>query len=66
MRSQMMSVSRMRLFRLTLGTLLLLAGTALLLARGFAWLDLVWPAWGCASVCAGWWGVHRLRCGSGT
>ncbi len=53
MRSQMMSVSRVRLFRLALGTLLLLAGTALLLARGFAWLDLVWPAWGCASVCAG-------------
>ncbi|APO80325.1 hypothetical protein BL240_01980 [Pseudomonas putida] len=56
MRSQMMSVSRVRLFRLfrlTLGSLLLLAGTALLLARGFAWLDLAWPAWGCASVCAG-------------
>lgn len=59
MRSQMMSVSRVRLFRLfrlfrlALGTLLLLAGTALLLARGFAWLDLAWPAWGCSSVCAG-------------
>ncbi len=56
MRSQMMSVSRVRLFRLfrlALGTLLFLAGTALLLARGFAWLDLAWPAWGCASVCAG-------------
>lgn len=53
MRYQMMSVSRVRLFRMTLGTLLLLAGTALLLARGFAWLDLAWPAWGCASVCAG-------------
>lgn len=52
MRSKVMTVSRVRLFRLALGTLLLLAGTALLLARGFAWLDLAWPAWGCVSACA--------------
>lgn len=40
MRSEVMSVSSVRLFRLALGTLLLLAGTALLVARGLAWLDL--------------------------
>ncbi|MFP3408959.1 ZIP family metal transporter, partial [Pseudomonas sp. SIMBA_065] len=39
-RSEVMSVSSVRLFRLALGTLLLLAGTALLVARGLAWLDL--------------------------
>ncbi len=55
MRPGMMAVSRVRLFRLfrlTLGTLLLLVGTALLLARGFTWLDLAWPAWGCVLACA--------------
>ncbi|MBJ9976170.1 ZIP family metal transporter [Pseudomonas sp. S75] len=40
MRSQVMSVSSVRLFRLALGTLLMLVGTALLVARGIAWLDL--------------------------
>lgn len=40
MRSEVMSVSSVRLFRLALGTLLLLVGTALLVARGIAWLDL--------------------------
>lgn len=40
MRSEVMSVSSVRLFRLALGTLLLLTGTALLVARGLAWLDL--------------------------
>ncbi|MGY2956778.1 ZIP family zinc transporter [Pseudomonas sp. TE6349] len=40
MRAEVMSVSSVRLFRLALGTLLLLAGTALLVARAFAWLDL--------------------------
>lgn len=40
MRSEVMSVSSVRLFRLALGTLLLLAGAALLVARGLAWLDL--------------------------
>ena len=40
MRSEVMSVSSVRLFRLALGTLLLLVGTALLVARGLAWLDL--------------------------
>ncbi|MFG0411612.1 hypothetical protein [Pseudomonas sp. NY5710] len=38
MRSQIMSVSSVRLFRQALGALLLLAGTALLAARGVAWL----------------------------
>lgn len=40
MRSEVMYVSSVRLFRLALGTLLLLAGAALLVARGLAWLDL--------------------------
>lgn len=40
MRGEAMSVSSVRLFRLAFGTLLLLAGTALLMARAFAWLDL--------------------------
>lgn len=40
MRSQVMSVSSVRLFRLALGTLLLLVGTALLVARGIDWLGL--------------------------
>ncbi|WP_337041814.1 ZIP family metal transporter, partial [Pseudomonas juntendi] len=40
MRSEVMSVSSVRLFRQALGALLLLAGTALLAARGLAWLDL--------------------------
>ena len=40
MRSQVLSVSSVRLFRLAIGTLLLLAGTALLLAQGIAWLGL--------------------------
>lgn len=40
MRSKVMSVSSVRLFRLALGTLLLLVGTSLLVARGIAWLDL--------------------------
>jgi len=36
MRAEVMSVSRVRLFRLALGTLLLLDGPALLLARDTA------------------------------
>ncbi|MDG9882051.1 ZIP family metal transporter [Pseudomonas sp. GD04058] len=40
MRSDVLSVSSVRLFRLALGTLLLLVGTALLVAQGIAWLDL--------------------------
>lgn len=40
MRSQVMSVSSVRLCRQALGSLLVLLGTALLLARGIAWLDL--------------------------
>ncbi|NIX93828.1 ZIP family metal transporter [Pseudomonas fulva] len=40
MRAEVMSVNSVRLFRLALGTLLLLAGTALLVARALAWLDL--------------------------
>ncbi|MBM3109530.1 ZIP family metal transporter [Pseudomonas sp. P66] len=40
MRSDVMSIGSVRLFRLALGTLLLLVGFALLVAQGFAWLDL--------------------------
>ncbi|CAK9891106.1 MULTISPECIES: ZIP family metal transporter [Pseudomonas] len=40
MRSDVMSIAGVRLFRLALGTLLLLVGFALLVAQGIAWLDL--------------------------
>ncbi|MHA6197104.1 ZIP family metal transporter [Pseudomonas wadenswilerensis] len=40
MRSDVLSIGSVRLFRLALGTLLLLVGTALLVAQGIAWLDL--------------------------
>ena len=40
MRTDVMSISSVRLFRLALGTLLLLVGCALLVAQGLAWLDL--------------------------
>ncbi|NER63747.1 ZIP family metal transporter [Pseudomonas sp. MAFF212427] len=40
MRSDVMAIGSVRLFRLALGTLLLLMGTALLVVQGFAWLDL--------------------------
>ncbi|WP_422417266.1 ZIP family metal transporter [Pseudomonas sp. GZD-222] len=40
MRSDVMSIGGVRLFRLALGTLLLLVGCALLVAQGLAWLDL--------------------------
>ncbi len=40
MRSEVMAIGGVRLFRLALGTLLLLVGTALLLVQGFAWLEL--------------------------
>ncbi|MEG0861358.1 MAG: ZIP family metal transporter [Pseudomonas sp.] len=40
MRSDVMSIGSVRLFRLALGTLLLLVGCALLVVQGFAWLDL--------------------------
>ncbi|RWU25390.1 ZIP family metal transporter [Pseudomonas alkylphenolica] len=40
MRSDVMSIGSVRLFRLALGTLLLLVGCALLIVQGFAWLDL--------------------------
>ncbi|MFJ1337838.1 ZIP family metal transporter [Pseudomonas caricapapayae] len=40
MRSDVMSIGSVRLFRLALGTLLLLVGCALLVAQGLAWLDL--------------------------
>ena len=49
MRSQVLSVSSVRLFRLAIGTLLLLVGTALLLAQGiastlfFGWLAVYLP-----------------------
>lgn len=40
MRSDSLSISSGRMFRLAIGTLLLLIGTALLVARALAWLDL--------------------------
>lgn len=40
MRTEVMAIGSVRLFRLALGTLLLLVGTALLVVQGFAWLDL--------------------------
>ncbi len=40
MRSDVLSIGSVRLFRLALGTVLLLVGTALLLAQAIAWLDL--------------------------
>ncbi|MBV6287142.1 ZIP family metal transporter [Pseudomonas aegrilactucae] len=40
MRSDVMAIGSVRLFRLALGTLLLLVGTALLVVQGFAWLNL--------------------------
>ncbi|MCW2267981.1 Zinc transporter ZupT [compost metagenome] len=40
MPTDVMSISGVRLFRLALGTLLLLVGCALLMAQGIAWLDL--------------------------
>ena len=38
MGSQILAVGGVRMFRYALGTLLLLAGTALLVAKGLAWL----------------------------
>lgn len=40
MRSEVMSIGSVRLFRLALGTVLLLVGCGLLVVQGFAWLDL--------------------------
>ena len=40
MGSQILAVGGVRMFRYALGTLLLLAGTALLVAKGLVWLDL--------------------------
>lgn len=40
MRTDVMSISGVRLFRLALGTLLMLVGCALLVVQGLAWLDL--------------------------
>lgn len=40
MRSEIHTLSGVRLFRLAIGTALLLAGLALLLARGMEWLGL--------------------------
>ncbi len=40
MRSEILTVSSVRLFRLAIGTVLLLAGMALLGAQGLTWLDL--------------------------
>lgn len=40
MRSEIHALSSVRLFRLAIGTVLLLAGLALLLAQGMAWLNL--------------------------
>ena len=40
MRSEILAVSSVRLFRFAVGTVLLLAGMALLVAEGLAWLNL--------------------------
>jgi len=40
MRSEILAISSVRLFRLAVGTVLLLAGMALLVAEGLAWLSL--------------------------
>ena len=40
MGTETLAISGVRMFRYTFGSLLLLAGTALLVAQGFAWLDL--------------------------
>ena len=40
MGTQIMAVGGVRMFRYALGTLLLLAGMALLVAKGLVWLDL--------------------------
>lgn len=40
MRSEILAISSVRLFRLAVGTVLLLAGLALLVAQGMAWLNL--------------------------
>ncbi|CAM3291781.1 ZIP family metal transporter [Pseudomonas floridensis] len=40
MRSEILAISSVRLFRLAVGTVLLLAGMALLVAQGLAWLNL--------------------------
>ena len=40
MGTQLLAVGGVRMFRYALGTLLLLAGTALLVAKGLVWLDL--------------------------
>ncbi|MFJ4142125.1 ZIP family metal transporter [Pseudomonas sp. NPDC089734] len=40
MRSEILTISSVRLFRLAIGTVLLLAGMALLVAQGLAWLNL--------------------------
>ena len=40
MGTQILAVGGVRMFRYALGTLLLLAGTALLVAKGLVWLDL--------------------------
>lgn len=40
MRFDALAIGSVRLFRLALGSLVLLIGTALLVVQGFAWLDL--------------------------
>ncbi|SHN11854.1 hypothetical protein SAMN05216593_108120 [Pseudomonas asturiensis] len=40
MRSEILAISSVRLFRLAVGTVLLVAGMALLAAQGLAWLNL--------------------------
>ncbi|MFV3016113.1 ZIP family metal transporter, partial [Pseudomonas sp. KHB2.9] len=40
MGTETLAISSVRMFRYAFGSLLLLAGIALLVAQGFAWLDL--------------------------
>jgi ZIP family zinc transporter len=42
MRSGIFAIGRMRLLRLAVGTVLLVAGMALLVAHGLSWLRMHW------------------------
>ncbi|NAS97554.1 hypothetical protein CU664_21240 [Pseudomonas syringae pv. actinidifoliorum] len=42
MRSGIFAIGRMRLLRLAVGTVLLMAGMALLVAHGLSWLRMNW------------------------
>ena len=54
MGTETLAISSVRLFRYALGSLLLLAGTALLAAHGLAWLGAT-PNWALGAVVPGGW-----------